>query len=460
MKLKQTGRAALLACASLALALGISSCASSTLGYLFATVAQYGQIASLRLDINSGAIKSVNCNTHNSDQQNCNVGGGGSTPTKLVLANGNSFMYVLNVASASNTTGSVSLFTLGPSGSVYATGQSYQSSGRNPVDMYLSPAGGYLYVLDQFRPQSDTNAGCQTATPTPQTCPGDITVFSIDGKGNLNVILNTTNNIGSNQSLRYFPTNYIPDPPAPLTVGAAGNHLLAASGYLYLLDDGTPGVPQVDSFQINGGQLGPSNGTAATTNANFVTPIAIVAGLQVYIADYSTGQVWIYNASNGALTSPGGVGYICPAQLASGTAFTNDPAQNVIICQTDSLASSGASGGQNIPVALTTLLTDPTGKYLYSADYNNGVTFSDVSTGAGSTGFSATSNGGGKLFGAPNATCLTITSGTEFLYESGQGNISGIQIDTSTGNLTTNEHTTSGATFTGDVPCLVFSSRT
>jgi len=149
MMLKLLGRVALLATVSIALVCGLTSCASSTLGYLYVTTSQYGQVASLRLDINTGAIKGVTCNTGNGDQGNCVTSSGGSYATKIVLANSNTIAYVLNTA-YNGTPASITLLTLGSGGSVFTTGQSYVSYGQNPVDMYLSPTGGYLYVLDQY----------------------------------------------------------------------------------------------------------------------------------------------------------------------------------------------------------------------------------------------------------------------------------------------------------------------
>jgi hypothetical protein len=443
MKLKFMGRAALLTCASLVLGLGLTSCATSTLGYLFVTTSQYGQVASLRLDINSGAIKGVSCNTSNGDQQNCITGSGGTNPTKLIAAQGDSLMYVLDAPALGTIgPGTVSLLTLGPSGSVYTTGETFQSSGQNPVDMYLNSAGNYLYVLDEYQPSpanGGTVAGC--ATPTPTTCPGDITVFSIGSKGNLNVVLDIQNNNST-----YFPLGTASLPAyvaGPLNSGYGGNRMYAAGGYLYVLDQGTPGVPQIDDLQIN-----PSNGqlteisTGPTQNTSFVSLSSITSGgSYIYVSDYVTGQIWTYVASSGAL-SLGGNGFVCPGMLTGGATCLTNPKGNQNI-QLDSLifiSNAGSTGS------------------LYAADYAIGSIFTLVYTGTGA-GLQPSSNGGITQLGT-NVTCMTISSGTTFLYASGQANVSGEQVDTTTGNLTTNDHTTTAASFTGAVPCLTFSPRT
>ena len=88
MMWKLKGRAALLTCALLATGLGLSSCGTSTLGYLYVTSVQFGQVLSFRLNINNGKIGGTNCSVANAGQQTCQNSSGGSNPTKLVLANG------------------------------------------------------------------------------------------------------------------------------------------------------------------------------------------------------------------------------------------------------------------------------------------------------------------------------------------------------------------------------------
>jgi hypothetical protein len=437
------GRAALLACASLGMGITLTSCATSTLGYLYATTSQYGQVASLRLDINTGAIKGVSCNTGNGDQQNCNSGSGGGSPTKLIAAQGDSLLYVLNGPVSGSTTGTVSLLTLGASGGVYTSGESFASSGQYPVDMYLNPSGTYLYVLDQFQPA--TVSGC--ATPTTATCPGDITVFSVDGKGDLNVVLDLQNN-----STPYFPlgasgTGRV---APPLNSGYGGNRMYAGSGGLFILDESPSGTPQIEDASISS-----SNGQltfpyTATTNTAFQNLTAITnAGSYVVVADggapdgTSSGLLYIYSPTGTGLGSA--IGSVCVGVLTGGASCSSSPtgtgSANIDIDSLLFVSNAGSSGT------------------LYAADYANGTIFSLTYTGTGTSLFQASSNGGYTPLGT-NVTCMAVSSGTTFLYASGQGNISGEQVDTSTGNLSSNDHPTTQATFTGAVPCLVFSPRT
>lgn len=449
MKLTSLRRAPLLACASLVALFGLTSCATSTLGYLFVTSAQYGNVASLRLDINTGAIKSVNCNIHNGDQQNCNGGSGGANPTKLLLANSEQWLYVLNGATSS-AAGSVAFFTAGSSGSIFTTGESYQTYGQNPIDMIVN--GGFLLVLNQYRPADPNNPGC--TNPTPSTCQGGIAVFSLDGKGNLNPIncQQPATNCDS-ENLQYFPIGYV----APALPGNGGNRMLPVSGFLYVLDQGTPGIPEINNMILNPntGVLSQS-GTGPTQNSQFGLLTTITTGSgYFYIADAgsttapgtgsSDGRIWIFQpGGNGALSSL--VGSVCPSQLVNSTSA----------CDQNPLATGG-TGGTPPPVLLDSLLVDGSG-YLYAADYNNGVIFSMKNIGTGSI-LQATPNGGGTKLGTM-VTCMTVSSGTEFLYAAGNANVSGEQIDTTTGNLSTNDNPATQASFTGLTPCLVFTPRT
>jgi 6-phosphogluconolactonase len=434
MKFKLLGRVALLACVSIAMVCGLTSCATSTLGYLYVTAVQYGQIASLRLDINSGAIKSVNCNTGNGDQGNCVVSSGGSYPTKIVLASSDTLMYVLNTAYDGNPA-SITLFTLGASGSVYSTGQSYNINGQNPVDMYLSPGGNVLYVLNQYLP-ADVSTAC--ATPTPSTCKGGINAFQLDGKGNLTPVICPTGdgclNGGSTFDSYVFPVNY---EPGFLNSGFGGSRMLAISGLFYVLDESAPGTPEIHSFSISGsGALVPGNPSTTTVSGSKQLS-SIVAGIHVYVSDYQTGQIFIFTP-NGTSLAPNGV--VCPSALVQpGTLCTVNPGSNA-----------------NLPVALDAMITN--GMYLYVADYSNNTVFAlqDTSTG---TILQATNGGNNTSFGL-NPTCLTLSSSPQFLYGAGNGAVTGYQINTSTGGLSTNLHAATAATFTGVVPCVMFTPRT
>jgi hypothetical protein len=456
MKLKLMGRAALLLCASVVVGLGLSSCASSTLGYLFVTSTQYGEVSSLRLDINSGAIKGVSCETHNSNQQNCNVSSNGAYPTKLVTAQGNTLMYVLNSAQ-NGAQGSVSVLTMGDSGQVYDTGLVYTPYGQNPIDMYLNPAGTYLYVLTQYASPSYSPSCADTPGTTvpsdPSTCPAAITAFSIAAKGYLSPVLCNPGEGEScpNNDFNEFVINY---EAGPLNPGYGGNRMIESGGYLYILDEkspavgSTPAVPEINSRLIEtDGSLSVSLTSGnATTNPAFVSLSSIASGSFIYVADSGTGLIYTFTAnSNGSLNTGTGTGSFCYSLL------TGDPKTS------DCTLSPVAQTGTNLPVLLDALYVS--GNYLYAADYNNGTIFSFLYTGTGTYGVTTTSNGGYTELGT-NVTCITESSGTPFLYVSGNGNVSGEQVDPNTGNLSTHDHTTTVANFAGLVPCVVFSSRT
>ena len=443
MMLKPLGRVALLAFVSIALVCGLTSCASSTLGYLYVTTSQYGQVASLRLDINTGAIKGVTCNTGNGDQGNCVTSSGGSYATKIVLANSNTLAYVLNTA-YNGTPASITLLTLGSGGSVFTTGQSYVSYGQNPVDMYLSPTGGFLYVLDQYQPADVL--GC--STPTPTTCMGDITVFSIDGKGDLVPVQCQSgdgcinNPGGSSNDQLVFPINY---EPGPLNSGYGGSRMLAINGSFFVLDESTPdtsstslGTPEINFLTIrSGGDLYPTPGATPLRPGGAVQLSSIILGTHIYVSDYQTGQVWIYLTTQGSSA----IGVVCPSQPAG---------------VTSNCAVNSNSHGASTAVQIDAMVAS--GAYLYIADYNTGTIYTMQDTDTGPSYLTPTGDGYTTL--GTNTTCLTLSSSPEFLYASGQGVVVGEQVNTSTGALSTNLHPTTGIPFTQAAPCLVFSPRT
>lgn len=454
MMWKLKGRAALLTFASLVAGLGLSSCGTSTLGYLYTTSVQFGQALSFRLNINNGKIGGTNCSVANAGQQTCNNSSGGSTPTKLVLANGSQYMYVLNQGSTSPASaGNVGLLTLGGSGSVYSTGQTYATpqSGQNPVDLYLGPSGTYLYVLYQYQPT--TVSGC--ANPTPTTCAGAIALYAIGGNGALTVQANGSVTTGT--PIYYFPIGFVPDPPHEIT-GYSGSHMYAASGNLYVLDNNTStNRPQVDSFLLNSstGQL--TNSTnVATQNGSFGDPVWITGySSNVFIADAYNGAIWTYTigtGGNGALTGAGN-GYFCPANPSY--VYEQGGAPTPLEC--------GTPTGTGTVAAFDALLVNTGGSntYLYAADNSANNQIYAMVIGSSTGGILTLATGGPNPVGtsATNPTCMTASTGTPFLYVSGNGQIFGEQINTSTGVLTTQNNAVTTAAVQGFVPCLVYSSR-
>jgi hypothetical protein len=449
MMLKSKGRAALLTCASLVAGLGLSSCGTSTIGYLYVTSVQFGQALSFRININNGKIGGTNCSVANAGQQTCQNSSGGANPTKLVLADGNQYMYVLNQGSTSPpSAGNVGLLTLGGSGSVYSTGQTYSTpqAGQNPVDMYLGPSATFLYVLYQYQPA--TVPGC--ANPTPSTCQGSIGLYSIGSNGTLTIQPNA-----NQPSIYYFPVGYVPDAPDYI-LGFSGSHMYAASGILYLLDNNSSDKPQVDSYALNStnGQLTNSQ-NVATQNSAFGDPVWITGyGTYVFIADSLNGAIWTYTigSSNGALTGAGN-GYFCPANPSYVYTQGGEPTQ----------AQCATATANTPPFAHFDALLVNTGgsnTYLYAADNNTSQIYA-MTFPTGGSGILSLSSGGPNPVGtsATNPSCMTASTSLPFLYVSGNGTLFGEQINTSTGVLTTQNNAVTTAALQGYAPCLMFSSR-
>src|ERR1700678_774129 len=117
MKFRKFGRIALALAVSLGTGLGVTSCSTdNTVGYLYVTAAQYGQISAFRIDHNLGELTQA---------QNSPYPSGGVNPVRGVVGFGGRFVYVLKAGCggtsqipcppnppANETGANISLFTV------------------------------------------------------------------------------------------------------------------------------------------------------------------------------------------------------------------------------------------------------------------------------------------------------------------------------------------------------------
>ena len=417
MKWMQIGRAVAVTAASLAMTVTMVSCTNTKLGYVFALSQQTnnqngGQVYSFRVDTDSGALSML---SNTSTTQNSPTSSGGSGPTRVVLANGGTFMYILNT---STNPASIALFTIGGDGTIFYQ-RNFFSKGNNPQDIHLSSDGAYLYVADQ-------------TVPDPAQCPagytsvcGDITVFSIDpSTGRLSPVSNSND---PNNVLNYFPVG-----PNPVRIYSSGT-------FVYTLDNifdanaGTHNPSQIFVYQEettgqNPGMLTLNENT--TPQSTGPDPVAVNgSGSSMYIADAFENAVYQYNISSGVPQPISGV--------------------------PQSVSLQGATGP-------TDLAVEPTGKYLYvaAAGTNSLVGFAlNVSSSPGALMYFPTNGSSGNTSSGSNPQCMAITGGREFLYTANynDGSVSGVQIDATTGQL---KNATNNVKTAGQATCLVFSSRT
>jgi hypothetical protein len=415
MKFLKYSRVALALIGSVVLGLSITCCGVYTSGYMFVTGAQFNQIGAYKIDHDFGYLTPVTGSPF------ANAGG---TPTQEVVIPGGRFLAVVNKgASGVVGSGSVSIYSIGGAG-VIAFQHTYFTSGINPVSVALSPAGTYLYALDQLAPDGSGK--------------GDITVFQIDpstGKLTLITNANTFNTNGS--QLPYFEVNF--NPVQIVTLGS----------FVYVLDQaynaslvtpppacggaptGSPcATPDVFLYAINTttGQLTLTQNAPLTLGLQpgAASTIAIGAGGRyVYILDNAlgatSGNILPFTVgTSGVLQSL--VGGPTPNVSSVGypdAALTNSNSQFLYVAnygpsavtQPNSSISAftiSTANGQLQPLPVSSgsnpfptgsgpiwMVIDPTNQYLYTANHNdNTIT--------------------GRIMGATNGQLSNMFKGTTF----------------------------------------------
>jgi 6-phosphogluconolactonase (cycloisomerase 2 family) len=398
MKSKQLA-CVLLSVFGTALALLTTSCTSNSIGYLFVTSDVVNKIYSVHVNGNNGTLM-LNSGS---------VGSGGMEPTREVLTTGGQWLYVLNMAS-----GQINVFSVGSEGALTIQPQLvYTGSGANPTYITTDTSGSYIYEIEQYQ------ASCAAEPDAATTCPGEITAFSINSNtGQLTRIQN------QQTYLYYFPVGIGPIAAAP------------TNGYLYTLD-------QVDRdiyiYQIEAGsQLVP--GLTPTVPVGVSPTAIIVSGSYLYVADPGASAVWSYT-----LTGTGGT----PIGTVPPVTCTYQPGGNCV-----GLVGTGASA----------VRVDPLGKFAYVTDAGSNeieaftVTTTCTSPGQGACGsLQAVSGSPYPTGGGPQ--CIAITSSPEYIYTADtDGTVTGSQVNTSTGQLTSLGPP--GTVMTGGQnACLIYSTK-
>src|SRR5271165_4692515 len=166
MKFKKFGQIGLALVVSLGLGFGITSCSNNfTVAYLYVTGSQYNQIGGFNILNNTGNLKPVSKSP---------FGSGGTYPLRIIVSTSDRFLYVLNHGKSSTdasgnvtyTGANIAVFSIGGNGTL-AFQQSYTSQGTGSLRLGFSSGGGYLYVLDEYMPQTLVKGGpIVTAQPT------------------------------------------------------------------------------------------------------------------------------------------------------------------------------------------------------------------------------------------------------------------------------------------------------
>jgi 6-phosphogluconolactonase len=423
MKFRKFGRIALALAVSLATGFGVTSCSTdNTVGYLFVTATQYGQISAFRIDHNLGILTPA---------QNSPYPSGGVNPIRAVVGSGGKFVYVLNagcggtsqIACPPNTPpgeegANISLFTVGGGGSLtYQT--AYTSQGNSPISLLTNSTGSFLFVLDSLAPNT---ANCTAyVSTTPASACGDITAFSADpNTGRLSVILNQQVKNAAGTNLSYFPIG-----SRPIEFASFGS----TSPFIYTIENGS-GTAADPSQAVYVYQLNTTTGQLTLTQN---TPIPSNAAQLSYIYASST-YVYLIDTGQGAGTTPAA----SAGQILPYTVGTNGALQSVVggvINNTGTTANPGP------------MIVDHSGKFVYLANQGPNLTFTSSGSSVSAFFIVSGTTGAGQLqpiaspviFGSGSSPrCILEDPSNQFLYTANYATstVTGAVINIQAGTLT------------------------
>ncbi len=358
MKFWQFGRAALALTFSLGLALFLNSCGGGyTIAYLYVTGAysasstsQPTPISILGINSETGAIYPVANSTAPLNYTN---------PVAEVVSPNQKNLYVLCQGPAGSSPVVVQYGITNNGGNLngdITPINTYNTSGTLPTSIAVDSTGSYLYVVETYALNSQTN--------------GDIDIFPInstDGTlGTPNVV-----SLSNNQN-------------------AVGVTALPASDFVYvaswnMADTSNPNGT-VWTYQNTGGNLTLIGTTSVGLELASITSYASTIGSYVYISDESQNCIFGYTPSNTGVLS--GI-------TMSGCGSAGQGAQYGV--------STNAGNGSSRPTAL---LVEPRGKYLFVANSGSNTIGGYVISQSQGGSLSATSSGTATTGTQPQ--CLAI----------------------------------------------------
>jgi 6-phosphogluconolactonase len=272
MNLTKLGRGAVAATITLAIALGLTSCARDyTVAFVYMTGSNKsaaGTITAYGVDYQTGSLVRIG-----------NPATTGINPVSIVVSPNGLFLYVLNQSDST-----VQEFAINGDGSL-ATKTAYKTTGTLPTSAAIDEQGKFLYVAYTYQ------TGFSAAKPGP----GGVSIFPVNSDNSLGTPLNQ--NVGNN--------------PVAVTTSNFNN-------FVYVVDQEVIPNATVLGFSENTttGALTPTPGTTITTSGGLTvakgystgtTPSAIAedpTARFVYVTDEATNQLYGYVVQqSGALVS-------------------------------------------------------------------------------------------------------------------------------------------------------------
>jgi hypothetical protein len=217
------------------------------------------------------------------------VGSQGNTPNAIAIDPQGRFLFVLNECSnaTSCTTGSISEFAIGPSGTLSLTANS-PTLGYQPQSVLLDPSGSYLYLVDDC---------------IDSTCSGGgVEVYSVTGSSGLALVSPPVSSGGRNGEAAVI------DP--------TGQSLLVLNRLEFCKVCPRPLIPSsIQAFSILNGQLTPLSGQTAAAGSSHIS--IDPSGAFVYVSSYACRnsrqcfndvQTYVFDVSSSNLTAGSSVG--------------------------------------------------------------------------------------------------------------------------------------------------------
>ncbi len=410
MKWSSFGRVTMAVVSALALGLGMTACGGGTIAYLWVAGQQYNEISGYQVDNNTGNLTQI---------PHSPFGANGSNPVYLLLKPGGRYLYVINQGTSTPTSNStdsgIAVFSIGGDGSLtFQT--SYPTQGFQHIWAQFDSSGGFLYVLDRYSPSGDGN--------------GAITAFSSDvNTGRLILVPQTQSTPAGGVAPNYEE------------VGANPLMMAATPSCLYTVNQGDQ---TVTPFASSNGQLTTvTTGKIAIPNAVHITsingngqymvltdagPSSVVNGVQTFS---TPGTVYPYTPTASCGLTPLTAGVTNTAGITDPVySFIDQKNANIFVLNASTAVTAGTqpfsqiTGYQIVNAQLrpnpsspftsgpgpVCMVEDPTQKYMYIANRNDGSI----------TGYAYDNNQGtlaplsrGSTFttGNAGATCLAL-SGT------------------------------------------------
>ena len=362
MKWSWFGRAAMAFVSAIALGLSMTACGGTTIAYLWVIGQQYNQITGFKVDNNTGNLTQI---------PGAPFASGGSNPVHLVLKSGGRYVYVVNqganVTSTSNGAGSgIQSFAVGGDGTLTPE-ISYDTQGFGHLWAQFDNSGAFLYVLDKYSPDYKTTGN------------GSITTYSSDPSTGRLILIQQTASTPSGGT-------------APEYVDVGGNPLqmFSTGSCLFTLNQADQSI---SAFTVTSGQLAPAttgkifpqttratsiNGNSSNVfitdaGSNRIFPFTVGTGcsLTTYTGGSTPNDVSASNPQNSFIDNNGKFLFVLnqsTTSTAAQTPFSSITVFSISNGQLVEIAGSPYKSGSG-PVCM---VEDPTNKYVYVSNFNDG----------------------------------------------------------------------------------------